>query len=526
MTIKTDISKQDETQEKIQIGAKTLTDAVSSTLGPAGRNVAITFANERGEYGSIIVHDGVTVAKAIDLVDPFENIGARFLKESARKQVDSVGDGTTVTTLLGYSILSEINALVAAGHNPMLLRRGIEKAIKEMITEVKALAIPVKTLEQKKQVATVSAQDEELGNLIAEVIDDMGEDGLVVVEESTNDKTSVTKQAGFQIDKGWARPDFMTNPDRGEATIEAPYILVTDGMFNDLEPIKALLQQLATDRKKLVIIAPQFGVQAAGAMIDNKMRGVLPCLLIEAPSFGQNQKDVLQDIAIFTKAKFFADDTGLKLEDATLADLGRCEYVKSTQNETIFAGGIAKKEEIDIRIKELKNQLELTVLEFDQDKIKERIARLTSGVSVIKVGGSTEVEMKERLERVKDSVAATKAAVRSGIVPGGEVVYLNIRKKLDQKDFAQNIVYKALYQPFKKLLNNAAMNDGEWYEKLNHAAKNSGINVVTQEITDMIKAGIIDPSEVSCEALANACSTAIILSTTGYIVHQRDIDKK
>lgn len=526
MIIKTSILSGEEVQEKIQKGAKILADAVSSTLGPAGRNVAITYANERGEYGSIIVHDGVTVAKSIDLEDPYENIGARFLKEAARKQVDAVGDGTTVTTLLGYSILAEINALVAAGHNPMLLRKGIEKAVDEMIAEIKTLAIPVKTLEQKKQVATVSAQDEELGTLIAEVIDDMGEDGLVVVEESTNDKTSVTKQAGFQIDKGWTRPDFMTNPDRGEATIEDPYILITDGMFNDLEPIKDLLQELANNKKKVVIIAPQFGLQAAGAMIDNKMRGILPCILIEAPSFGQNQKDVLQDIAIFTKGKFFADDTGLKLEDATLADLGRCEYVKSTQNETIFAGGIAKQEEIDTRIQELRNQLDLTLLEFDQDKLKERIARLTSGVSVIKVGGSTEVEMKERLERVKDSVAATKAAVRSGIVPGGETIYLDIRKKLDQKDIAQNIVYKALYQPFKKLLNNAAMNDGEWYEKLKSTDKNSGVNVVIQEIVDVIKMGIIDPAEVPIEALKNASSTAIVLATTGHIVHQKDIDKK
>jgi chaperonin GroEL len=526
MTIKTDILSGREARDKLKKGAAILADAVASTLGPSGRNAGIAYANERGIYGRLVMHDGVTVAKAIELEDEFENFAAQILKETARKQVDMCGDGTTVATLLSNAIFTEIDALVVAGYDPMLLQKGIEKAVEDMIAEIKQIAIPVKTLEQKKQIATVSAQDDELGEMVAKVIDDMGEDGLVVVEESTGSQTTVDKQAGFQFEKGWGDPNFMTNPDRGEATLEQPYILIADGLINDLTPIKGLLQQLADAHKKLVIIAPQFGLLAAGAMIDNKARGILPCLLVEAPSFGQNQKNVLFDIALFTKGKFFSENTGLKLEDATMADLGRCEYIKSTKKDTIIVGGAGEKAEIDMRVAEIKKMIELEEADFDKDKLKERLAKLTSGVAVIRVGGATEAEMKGRLERVKDSVAATRAAVKKGIVPGGETVYLTIRQKLDQKDPAQNILYKALYQPFKKLLNNAALNDGEYYEKLKSAKPNSGVNVVTQQIIDMVKDGIIDPALVPIEALRNASSTALVMASTDTIIIQRDIDKK
>jgi chaperonin GroEL len=261
-------------------------------------------------------------------------------------------------------------------------------------------------------------------------------------------------------------------------------------------------------------------------MIANKVSGAIPCLLIEAPSFGQNQKNILQDIAIFTKAKFFSEWTGYKYQDATIADLGRCEYIKSTKNETLIVGGSATKEDMSMRVAELRKSIEVEEVEFDREKLKERLARLTSGVTVIRVGGATEVEMKERMERVKDSIAATRAALRKGIVAGGEVIYLTAREKLDPNDIAQNVVYKALYEPFKKLLNNGAMNDGEWYERLKHSKKNFGVDVVKQEIVDMIVSGIIDPCEVSVQALKNAVSTALSLASTGSIVIQKDIDKK
>lgn len=526
MTIKTDIISGQEAQDKLYIGAKKLSDAVSSSLGPSGRSVAIAYANERGIYGRIIMQDGVTIARSIELVDEFENFGAQVLKEAARKQVDLCGDGTTVSVLLSFSIFSEIRSLIAAKHDPILLKKGVEDAVAKMTAEIEKISIPVKTLEQKRQIATVSAKDSDLGDLVAKTIHQMGNDGLVVVEESTSENTEVDMQAGFQIDKGWADPNFMTNPDRGEAALENPYILIADGMINNLEPLRNLLQQLANSKRKLVFIAPQFGLAAAGSMIDNKIRGLIPCILIEAPGFGQNQKNIMQDIAIFTKANFISDNTGRTLEDVSIEDLGQCEYVKSTANDTIFVGGLGEKATIDMRIAEIKNQIDNQILEFDKDKMKERLARLTSGVAVIKVGGKTETEMKERMERVKDSVAATKAAVRKGIVPGGEVVYLVAREKLNPKDIAEGIIYRALYEPFKKLLNNAAMNDGEWFEKLKGSKKNIGVNVVKQELVDMVADGVIDPCEVPVIALRNAVSTALALASTGYIVIQRDIDKK
>jgi chaperonin GroEL len=528
MTIKTSIAQKEQAQEKLLKGARIVAEAVGSTLGPSGKNVAIAYTNERGIYARIIMKDGVTVARSIELEDEDENFGAQVIKEAARKTVDAVGDGTTVSTILSYSIFEEIHRLVAAGHDPMLLRKGIETATKDMVKEIEKIAIPVKTLEQKQQIANISAQDEELGKMIAETIDKMGEDGLVLPEESTNAITKVEIQQGLQFDKGWAAPEFMTNPDRGEATIENAHLLITDGFIHSLEPIKDLLQQCADQHKKLVIISANFSLIATGLMIDNKNQGIISSLLIEAPGVGNNQKNILQDIAIFTHGKFFSQSTGLDIKDAKLEDLGRCEYIKSTHNTTLIAGGIASKEQMKARIAEIKKSLDTEELEYDKEKIKERLARLTNGVAVIKVGGATEIEMKERLERVKDSVAATKAAVKKGIVPGGEVVYLTIREKLDQKDIAQNILYKALYQPFKILLNNASMNDGEWYNKLQNTRgiTNPGVNVIKQEMADMVKEGIIDPALVPCEALKNATSTAIANASAGFIIIQKDIDKK
>lgn len=526
MTIKSTIKSEKDAMEAILKGAKIVSSTVGSTLGPAGKGVAISYANERGIWGRIIMRDGVTVAKSIDLENEYENTGAQFVIQASRKQVDAVGDGTTVVSLLTNALLEEIHALTVAGYNPRLLQKGIEDAIEKVRSEIKKLSIPIKTLEQKKQIASISAQDKELGEMIATVFHKMGSDGLIIPEESTGPVTKVDEQTGFQIDKGWADPNFMTNPDRGEATIEQPYILIADGLINDLEPIKGLLEDCNKNRRKLVFIAPQFGLNAAGAMIANKVSGAIPCLLIEAPSFGQNQKNVLQDIAIFTKATFFSESTGKRYENATIADLGRCEYIKSTKNESIIVGGAGEKENIEMRIAELRKAIEIEEVEFDKEKLKERLARLTSGVAVIRVGGATEVEMKERMERVKDSIAATRAAIRSGIIAGGEVIYLVARQVLNQKDVSENIIYRALYQPFKILLNNAAMNDGEWYEKLKNSAKNMGVNVVKQEIVDMLKEGIIDPTEVSLNALKNASSTAIALSSIGHVIIQKDIDKK
>lgn len=537
MTIKTFIQSGQEARESLRKGSSIVAKAVGSSLGPSGKNTGISYANEYGIFARISMHDGVTIARSIDLADEFVNFGAQVTKEASRKTVDAVGDGTTVATILSDAIFQEIEKLVAAGHDPMLLRRGIEKANIQLIEEIEKIAIPVKTLEQKEHIATISAQDEELGKMIAGVIDEMGEEGLVIAEESTSSITRVDKQSGMQFDKGWAAPEFMTNPDRGEATIENAYILLTDGYFNDLGVIEDLLNEVAAQKKKLVIIAPNFSLRVVGLLLDNRDKGKLTSLCIEAPGFGDNQKNIMQDIAIFTKGKYFSEATGLNLKDATIDDLGRADYVKSKRNDTIISGGLGSKEDVDMRIAEIKTAIETEDVEFDRTKMQERLARLTSGVAVVKVGGATEIEMKERLERVKDSIAATKAAVKKGIVPGGEIVYLVARERVksifdaakdltESEKVAFNILYKALYEPFKILLTNAAMNDGEWYEKLKSAQKNFGINIVKQELCDMVSEGIIDPALVPIEALRNAVSTAIINSQTGTIIIQKDIDKK
>ncbi|HEX9059117.1 MAG TPA: chaperonin GroEL [Clostridia bacterium] len=525
MRIKTDIIQKEEAQDAIYKGAEIVSSAVGSTLGPSGKNVAIAYSNEYGIHMRIVVKDGVTVARSIDLDDEFANMGAQIIKEASWKTVQAVGDGTTVSSILSFALYKQIFKLSRAGYDPILLRKEVEKAVDKVIAEIDKIAIPVKTLEQKKQIANISANDEELGELIAKTIQDMGPNGLILVEESTFPVTKVEKTEGFQFDKGWAAPEFMTNPNRLEATVENPYILITDEYVNDLKQIEDLLNELAQKRKKLVFIASNFSLIVAGNMADNKNRGVLPSLLIEAPGMGQNQKNTLSDIAVLTGGTFFSQSTGRSLKDATLEDLGQAEYVKSTRTETLISGGKGQKEVVTSRIAEIEKMLDSEEQEFDKEKLKERLARFTSGIAVIKVGGATETEMKERLERVKDSVQATKAAVATGIVPGGEVIYLVIRETLSTKNIAENIVYQALFEPFRILLTNAGLDAGEWYEKLKSSPKHAGVDVTKPAIVDMVKEGIIDPSEVSREALRNACSTAIANSSIGFIIIQKNTEK-
>ena len=550
-----------EARDKMMVGVRMLANAVTETLGPRGRNCAIARSDPHGNvYQRVVLHDGVSVARAIDLDDEYENMGAQILKEAAIKQVMDVGDGTTAVIMLAKSIIEEANVLIAAGVNPMELRKGIEKSVEILIKEIEKVSIPVKTYEQKKAIATVSSEDPELGELVARVVDDMGIEGQIVVEASKESRTTVEKQEGMQIDKGFMSPYFMTNPDRGEAVKQDAYILVTDITIPVLGAIKSIIEECAANGHQLVLITPSVGQDALGALVENKLKGVLNSLAISAPSFGKYQKDILQDIAILTGARFVTSDAGHKLDEITMQDLGRAEFVTSTKGETIIVGGKGELKQIKLRIAELKNHIksvEETEDDFELAKVRERLAKLTSGVTVIHVGGTTEIEMNERLERVKDAVEATKAAVRSGIVPGGEVIYLQAREKLDQKDMVQNLMYKALYQPFKKLLNNAGLNDGAYYEKLqNQTAKfvftkssdltkkqlerlsdpsadlmidfspkfkkigtlNAGVDVTTGEIKDMVVVGLVDPSLVSIKALTNAASVSIQLITTQVII--------
>ena len=501
-------------QDRLIKGVNTLADAVTTTLGPRGKNVAIAHFTADGRvYERLVVHDGVTVAKSIDLEDEVENMGAQLLKQAAQKQVQDVGDGTTVAILLAQNLLKEINLLVAAGANPMELRTKVEEQVKKVVAEIMRLSTPVTTFDQKKYIATVSAEDEALGELVAKVIDEMGTDGLVMVEESKNTTTTVEKQEGMQIDKGFLNQLFMTNPDRNEAVLENPLILVTDRDLNSLVSIRDIIDNCFKNGHKLMIISPNIGMDALGALVENKMRGTLSSLAVQAPSFGNNQKGILGDIALFTGAKFITADAGLSLDNVKMEDLGTCEYVTATKSETLIAGGRGNSAEINKRIEGIKKQIEEETSDFDREKLKERLAKLTTGVAVIKVGGSTEVEMVERLERVKDAKEATKAAIIGGIVPGGEIIYLKAREVLDPSD----LLYKALSEPFRKLVENAGMNFGQILERIN-PTKGLGIDVKDGKIKDMVKEGIIDPTLVSVNALANASSVAIQIATTGAVV--------
>lgn len=536
--IYSDVKFGDDAINKILAGAKVMGEAVGSTFGPMGRNVAIANASMYGEiWRRFVVHDGVTVANSIFLQDEHEDFGAQMIRQASQKTVDAVGDGTTVSAILSLAIVEEIHKLHAAGVNPMKLRKHIEKDVKRLIEEIEKISTKIEKFDQLKQIATISAQDDELGEMVAKVVYELGPEGLIVPEESKNNETVVEQQKGMQIDKGWLNPFFMTRPDRNEATLEEPLILITDKSITSLAPLKHILEYCNTNNRKLFVMTPHMSEEAMGYMIDNKRRNVVYSLVVSAPSFGQDQKNKLQDIAIYTGARYISEDSKDKFESINIeTDLGTCEHITANKTETIIVGGKGKKEAIDIRVKEIQTALKNESVLFDQEKMKERIAKFTTGVAVIKVGGATEVEMKERMERVKDAVAAAKSAKKHGIVPGAAMSFLMARKILKNNpsdevaQMASSLLWRALYKPFAKLLQNAGMNDGEWYAKLEMIvpensegfnSENAGVNVVTEEIVDLIKAGIIDPVSVPVEALRNAASTAIQISTIGVEIIQK-----
>ena len=492
-----------------------MAQAVGTTLGVRGRNVAIAKTNPYGQiYERLVLHDGVSVARSIDLPDEFENMGAQLLKQAAQKQVQDVGDGTTAVIILAQAIITEANKLIAAGINPMSLRSGLEAGSQQLVDWLEKAAIKIENFEQMKQIATISAEDAELGELVAQTVQKMGADGLVAVEQSKNSLTTVEEQTGLQFDKGFAHPLFMTNPERLEATLEDPYLLITDKPINNLEAFREILVAVSKQGYRLVIIAPTIGADALGALVKNKMDGAISCLAILAPSFGSNQQQTLQDIALATGAQFITEQAGHKFEDVELKDLGRAEYITATKGETLIVGGKGDKKILQTRVGEIKLRLEKEDQEFEKELLRQRLARLTSGIAVIRVGGATEVEMLERLERVKDSVLATKSAISGGIVPGGEVIYLQARKEIKN-----DILCKALYEPFRVLVTNAGFNDGQLYEKLeNFVIPNKGIDVIDGEVKDMMQAGIVDPVAVPINAIINSVSVAIQLITTGCVI--------
>ncbi len=508
-------------------GVNQLAQAVITTLGPKGRNVAF----EKKWGAPTVVHDGVSVAKEIDLKDPFENMGAQLVKEAASKTNDNAGDGTTTATVLAQAIVNIGMKNVTAGANPMILREGIEKAAEVVIAEVKKMARPVKD-EDVVRVATISAQDGTIGQLIAQAITKVGKDGVVTVDEGRGTEMEVVYKEGMEFDKGYVSPYFVTNSDKMEAEIEDPYILITDKKLSALNEFLPFLENLVKVSKNLVIIADEIEGEALAALVVNKLRGTFNPLAIKAPGFGDRRKEMLQDIAILTGGTVISEETGRTLESVTIEDCGRADKVWADKDNARVIGGKGVKATITARVAQIKKGIENTTSDFDKEKLQERLAKLTGGVAVINVGAATEVEMKEKKERVNDAVAATKAALEEGIVPGGGVTLLKARRVLpalkealtitDQKTGVE-ILYQALEQPIRWIVKNAGEDDG-WVMK-SIEAKDSGkkdvdfgYNVMTMEFGPMVAAGIVDPAKVTRSAVQNAVSVGMMILTTEALI--------
>jgi len=510
-----------EAREKLKKGIDAVAKAVGTTLGPKGRNVAL----DKKWGAPSVVHDGVSVAKEIELEDPFENMGAQLIKEAADKTNDVTGDGTTTATILAQAIVNEGIKNITAGANPMVLNKGIEKAADQVLESIKKQAQPVKDNSDKIiQVATISAQNEEIGSKIAEALKKVGSNGVVTVEEGKGLELVIDYKEGMEFDKGYISPYFITNPDTMEATIEDAYVLLTDKKVSSIQELLPFLEKLVKVSKNLVIIADEVDGEALATLVVNKLRGTFNVLAVEAPGFGDRRKEMLQDIAILTGGTVISQDIGRKLEDVTLEDLGQADRVTTDKDNTVIVGGKGEKKLIEGRIKQIKTELDRTTSDFDKEKLEERLAKLSGGVAVIEVGAATEMEMKEKQERVKDAVAATKAAIEEGIVPGGGVVLLTAAKTIDLKGLAGDeltgakIVQKAMESPMKLLAENAGEDGNVVVANVRKSQGGVGFDVLTGEYVDMIKAGIIDPAKVTRTALQNAVSVATMILTTECLV--------
>jgi len=522
----------EDARRKLKNGMTVVANAVSATLGPKGRNVAID-----RKFGSpSITHDGVSVAKEIELEDPFENMGAQLLKEAAQKTNDIAGDGTTTSTVLAYAIVTEGLKALEAGYNPMLLKKGIELATETVVAELKKNSVKIDTRSEIASVATNSAADVEIGELIADVMDKVGKDGVITVEESKSMQFETEFVEGMQFDRGYISPYFITNGDQMEAQINDAYVLIYDKKISAAQDIVPLLEKLVqVGKRELVIIAEDIDGEALATLVLNKLRGMLNVLAIKAPGFGDRRKAMLNDIAVLTAGQVISEEMGRKLETATIQDLGRAEKIVSDKENTTIIGGKGKKGEIESRIKEIRIEIDKSTSDYDKEKLQERLAKLSGGVAIIRVGAATETEMKEKKHRVEDALSAARAAVEEGIVPGGEISLINAAGKLDKlaKAHAEdeneeikvgiNIVKKALEAPIRKLASNAGQDGSVIIDTVRRTAAekkniNIGYNVLTGEYTDMIKAGVIDPVKVVRGALENAASIAAMILTTDVLI--------
>jgi chaperonin GroEL len=515
----------EEAREKMKAGIDKLARAVVTTLGPKGRNVAL----DKKWGAPNVVHDGVTVAKEIELEDPFENMGAQLVQEAASKTNDVAGDGTTTATLLAQQIVTEGMKAIAAGANPMLLKRGIEEAANLVVDQIKKMAKPIKTKEEKAQIATISAQDQTIGTMIAEAFEKVGDDGVVTVEEGKGMDTSVEYKDGMVLDKGYASPYFITDPERLEAVVENPHILVTDTKLSSMNDLLPLLEGVVKVSKDLVFIADDIDGEALATLIVNKLRGTINVIAIKAPGFGDRRKEMLQDIAVLTGANFISEETGRKLDSVTVEDLGSADRVIAGKEESLIIGGHGKKGEIAARIESLKKQIAKTTSDYDKEKIEERLAKLSGGVAVVSVGAATEVEMKEKKHRVTDAYEATRAALEEGVVVGGGVALLRARGVLNKSNGGSGdvaagykIVHDALDKPVRWIVANAGSDAGyivaEIEKKTGEGAATYGWDAMIGEFGDLVKKGIIDPAKVTRSALQNASSVAVMILTTEALI--------
>lgn len=514
----------DETARRaLERGVNKVADAVKVTLGPKGRNVVLD-----KKWGSpTITKDGVTVAKEVELEDPYENMGAQLCKEVASKTNDVAGDGTTTATVLAQAIVNEGLRYVAAGGNPIAVKRGIDQAVEEVVAYIKKTSKPIKDKEQVEFVATIAGNDPEIGKQVSEAMDKVGKDGVITVEESKGRETTVEVVEGMQFDRGYISPYFVTDPERMEAVLEDPVILIHEKKISSAQDLLPFLERAAQKRRPILLIAEDIEGEALATIVLNKLKGVLQIAAVKAPGFGERRKAMLEDIAVLTKGQFVSEDLGTKLENVQIDDLGTAKKVVITKEETTIIEGAGSKSDVMGRINQIKAQIETTDSNYDREKLQERLAKLSGGVAVIKVGASTETELKEKKHRYEDALSATRAAVEEGIVPGGGTTLLRAAGTLDKlkvegdEKTGVTIVKRALEEPLRQISENAGLEGSVVVEKVRNGKDGSGLNAATGEYVDMVKSGIVDPAKVTRSTIMNAASIAGLVLTTEALVAEK-----
>ena len=512
----------EDARKRLLEGVNKLADTVKVTLGPKGRNVVL----DKNFGAPLITNDGVTIAKEIELEDSFENMGASLVKEVSIKTNDVAGDGTTTATVLAQVMLKEGVKNVAAGGDVLAIKRGMDKATNAAVEELKKISSPISGKEDIARVASISANSEEVGNLIADAMEKVSNDGVITIEESKTSTTEVSVVEGMQFEKGYVSPYMVTDTDKMEAVMDNPYILITDKKISNIQEILPLLEELSSQGGKLVIIADDFENEVLSTLILNKLRGILNVVGIKAPGFGDNRNDILEDIAVLTGGEVITSELGLELKDTTLEQLGRAKQVKCSKENTIIVDGMGEKEEISTRIKQIKNNIEETKSNYDKEKLQERLAKLAGGVAVIQVGAATEVEMKEKKLRIEDALAATKAAVEEGILPGGGTAYINVIPEVEKlfvevtedEKIGVKIILKALEEPVKQIATNAGLEGAVILDKIKQSKTGIGFDAAKEQYVDMKKEGIVDPTKVTRSALQNAESVASMILTTESVI--------